>query len=734
MISNNSQHTDQVISLLEEAYSGRINNLPKSIEQAEKALKMSREINNIALIGKSLNQLSLYYMIISDFDQSNSKSEEAIKCFEELDDEKGIADAKYNMGSVYYKTNNYHLGLAYLIDALQIYKKCEDLHNQSKVEKAVGTIYEYIGDPHNAFKSYKNAIKIARIIGDFNLESNVYNNLSGLLLKKQKTKIAMSMIEYSIVLKKRTNDIRGFAFAIYGRGKIHYKTGKLDLAEADFLEAAKTHNQMGENMGAAMALNKLGILYLKLDQLEKAENYGKQGLELTIKHNMSMIKIKSYHLLYLVFKERNNITNALIFLEFYLNEKESVINTQTLKVIENYDLINKMNILESEALLNQEKQKSIEKKNRDEEESVRIKQEFLSIMSHEIRTPLNAITTIVSILDNEAQGESKKLLNSLQFASTNLISIVNDILDFTKLDSNKAKLENQNVNLYTLCENIYNLHLGLANNKGLKFNLITNFSDKNFYYLDQTKIAQILSNLVGNAIKFTEYGKVDFCVELIKEKKKSDTILFTISDTGEGISEKDMSEIFVSFSQIKPIMTRKQGGTGLGLAIAKKLVELHKSEIKVKSVLKKGSDFYFTLKLKKVSQEIIQARNDPSQLIGKHALLAEDTPMNALLMKKLLSNWGVITDHVVNGKEAFEAAKLKKYDFILMDIHMPEMNGFEATKLIRTNENPNQSSPIFAVTADVMAKDDKENAHLFNGILWKPLEIEKLFAALAHEK
>ena len=175
-----------------------------------------------------------------------------------------------------------------------------------------------------------------------------------------------------------------------------------------------------------------------------------------------------------------------------------------------------MNILESEALLNQEKQKSIEKKNRDEEESVRIKQEFLSIMSHEIRTPLNAITTIVSILDNEAQGESKKLLNSLQFASTNLISIVNDILDFTKLDSNKAKLENQNVNLYTLCENIYNLHLGLANNKGLKFNLITNFSDKIFYYLDQTKIAQILSNLVGNAIKFTEYGKVDFCFELIK--------------------------------------------------------------------------------------------------------------------------------------------------------------------------------------------------------------------------
>ena len=130
---------------------------------------------------------------------------------------------------------------------------------------------------------------------------------------------------------------------------------------------------------------------------------------------------------------------------------------------------------------------------------------------------------------------------------------------------------------------------------------------------------------------------------------------------------------------------------------------------------------------------IITAKANSYQLKDKLVLLAEDTPMNALLMKKLLSNWGVITDHAKNGKEAFELAKQKKYDFILMDIHMPEMNGFEATTLIRTSKNLNNNTPIFAVTADVMTKEDKENAHLFNGILWKPLEIEKLFSALAKE-
>ncbi|WP_395057249.1 ATP-binding protein [Flavobacterium sp.] len=724
---------NKVIQLLEDSYSGRINNLPKSIETAEIALQISRNIGDKSLIGKSLNQLSLYFMIISDFDQSNKKSEEAIVYFTQLNDDIGIADAKYNIGSVYYKTNNYHAGLVYLIDALKLYKKNNDLYNQSKVEKAIGTIYEYIGDSYNAFKSYKSSIKVAKKIGEYNLESNVYNNLSGLLLKREKTKIAMNMIEYSIMLKRKTNDIRGYAFAIYGRGKIYLKNDDLENAESDFLEAVVTHRKMGENMGAAMCLNKLGVLYLKLDLYDKAQEKAQEGLELTIRHNMSMIKIKNYHLLYLIFKKSNDNIKSLEYLECYLKEKESVINTQTLKVIENYDLINKMNVLESEALLQKEKQIAIEKKNRDEEESVRLKQEFLSIMSHEIRTPLNAITTIVSILDNQINGESKKLLKSLQFASDNLISIVNDILDFTKLDSNKAKLEKHNINLSQLCDNILNLHSGLANNKNLNLNLITNLKSDQNYLLDKTKLSQILSNLISNAIKFTDYGKVDFIVELLKEENEFDTIIFKVIDTGEGISESDMLEIFVSFSQIKPIMTRKQGGTGLGLAIVKKLVELHNSEIRVKSKEKVGSEFYFEIKIRKVSQEIITTKTNAYQLKDKIALLAEDTPMNALLMKKLLSNWGVITDHAKNGKEAFELAKQKKYDFILMDIHMPEMNGFEATTLIRSNKNLNNNTPIFAVTADVMTKEDKENAHLFNGILWKPLEIEKLFSALTKE-
>jgi signal transduction histidine kinase/Tfp pilus assembly protein PilF/ActR/RegA family two-component response regulator len=733
MSLNISLNKEQIVSLLDDAYSGRTNNLPRSIELAEKALKVSRKIDDKALIGKSLNQLSLYYMIISDFDQSTKKSEEAVFYFKELNDEQGMADAKYNIASVYYKTNNYHLGLVYLIDALKIYKKCDDLYNQSKVEKAIGTIYEYIGDPYNAFKSYKSSIKVAKKIGDYNLESNVYNNLSGMFLKRQKVKTAMSMIEHSIALKNKTNDIRGLAFAIYGKGKVYYKLGKLKLAEESFLEAIKTHKEMGEKMGTAMALNKLGILYLNLNLYEKAEQIALEGLELSIKYNMSMIKIKNYHLQYLILKKKNDKIKALEYLEHYLREKEAVINTQTLKVIENYDLIGKMKALELEAELQKEKQEIVDKKNRDEEESVRIKQQFLSIMSHEIRTPLNAITTIVSILESQIDNEGNKMLKSLQFASNNLISIVNDILDFNKLDANKAKLEKDPINIKALCTNIFNIYESMANEKGLLLHLKKDFLVDKTYLLDATKITQILGNLISNAIKFTDKGKVELSIKLVREGKKYDRLLFKVTDTGEGISNDDLAEVFVSFSQIKPVMTRKQGGTGLGLAIVKMLVELHDSNIEVKSRVGKGSEFYFELKLEKAIENIIIKKEEYHDLKGRLALIVEDTPMNALLMKKLLSNWGIIADHVANGKLAVDQVKFKKYDFILMDIHMPEMNGFESTKLIRTSDNLNSHTPVFAVTADVMTKTDEGNAYLFNGFLLKPLEIDKLYMALARE-
>lgn len=214
---------EQVNTLLKEAYAGRGHDLKQSIELATKALDISSHLGDMSLVGKSLNQLSLYCMIMGEYDQAIEKANEAILCFEKLDDEKGIADAKYNIAGTLYKTDNYHLGLIYLSDCLTIYKKFDDFHNISRVEKTLGTIYDFFGDQNNSVRSYENAIEAAKKAGDLNLESNAYNNLSGVYLKQGKIDKALELAESSIAMKRQTGDTRGLAFALYAPGKSFLK-------------------------------------------------------------------------------------------------------------------------------------------------------------------------------------------------------------------------------------------------------------------------------------------------------------------------------------------------------------------------------------------------------------------------------------------------------------------------------------------------------------------------------
>jgi len=721
--------TVEIVSLLEESYKSRVNNLAQSISLAEKALTLSRSLHVRSLEGRSLNQLSLYYMIMGAYDQSTERAKEAISIFETLNDEQGIADAKYNIAGVYYKTDNYHLGLAYLIDCLGIFERHKDYHNVSRTEKSLGTIYEYFGDPNNAAKSYENAIAAGQKTGDQNLESNVYNNLSGLYLKQDRIAEAKDLINRSVAIKKQTGDTRGLAFAIYGRGKVNAKEHKYAEAEEDYREAMRIHTEMGEKLGLGMAYHKLGALFVETGRLEEAKAVAEEGIEFSNKHNAVIIKFKCHYLLYRIYKIENDHESALKYLEQYFKEKEAVINTQTLKVIENYELIMQMKTLEKEAELQREKAEIIEKKNR-AEEAARVRQEFLSTMSHEIRTPLNAVTTIVSLLSDKSDPEEKQLLDSLKFASNNLLRIINDILDFTKLDAGKTTLEARPAPIKPLLENILHTYENLAWDKGLKLSLKMDVGIAEHYELDETKMTQILSNLISNAIKFTDVGKVDIEVEKVSDDRSHDLVLFKVSDTGEGIAPHYLVEIFDSFSQTKPITTRKQGGTGLGLAIVKKLVELHGGDINVQSEEGKGSVFHFSVPLKKHIQIAKTQANIPQGLQGKTALLAEDNEINAMVASKLLSKWGVSTQLAVNGREAVEMSNAKAFDFILMDIHMPEMNGFDATALIRTHENPNTSTPIFALTADITASSKEDYRDYFNGFLWKPLQVEKLFEAL----
>ncbi|OXA82694.1 hypothetical protein B0A56_04475 [Flavobacterium columnare NBRC 100251 = ATCC 23463] len=714
---------------LVEAYSIRINNLTKSIIIANQALKASLFINDKTLIGKSYSQLALYHMIVGEMQKAKQYSERAIEIFNELGDERGVADAKYGLAGVYYKTNQYHLGLIHFSDALKIYKKYNDYYNQSRAEKSLGTIFECIGDATSAFKVYKSAIRNAKKIKDLNLESNVYNNLSGILTKKGKIHFAKQIINKSIELKSQTDDMRGMAYALYGKGKVYHFCKEYTKAKELYNKSLDIHKKMGENTGVVMTMTKLAALYFETQQVDKALQFAQEGLLLGESLKFSMCTIKLNRIIYLIYKSLGDYEKALHYFENHLSEKERVINTQTLKVIESYELIARMEKIENEAILQREKQKILEKKNLDELENYKRKQEFLSIMSHEIRTPLNAIVASLVLLDDKIVNEGKKIIRNLKFASDNLISVVNDVLDFNRLDGQNVKLELVSTNINFLCQNTVEVFERFANAKNIELKYISTVNISNYYLIDPTKLTQILNNLINNAIKFTDKGSVQLEIKIVDCGEQKDLISFKITDTGEGISQENLPRIFDSFSQLKPYLTRKHGGTGLGLAIVKRLIELHKSTITVESKLYKGTSFYFELELEK-SEEIIIKVNDKQQLIGKKVLIVDDTKMNGMLLSKLLRKWSMEIQYVDGGKKAIEIVKYQKFDFILMDIHMPEMNGFEVSKEIKMTPNLNIQTPIFALTADILADADQNFKKYFSGIIFKPFDIDKLYNLL----
>ncbi|MDC8004084.1 tetratricopeptide repeat protein [Aureisphaera galaxeae] len=721
----------EILQLLNDAYKKRGEELNTSIKLTKKALEASRKLQDSSLIGKSLTKLALYAMVKGEHEKSIKLSTEAINCFKSVDDELGAADANYSIAGVYYKSNNYHLGMFHLIDCLSIYRKHGDHHNESRTLKSLGTVYEVLGDYASAKSVYEGAIEAAQAVGDKNLESNAYNPLSGILLRYGKTQEAMDLIQRSVAMKQETGDTRGYAFAVYGRGKVYLKMQRYEEAERDFLEAVGIHKSVGDSFGIGMAYTKMGHLYVATGKIKKAKKYLKIVVKQSEERNQSLLKYKSNHFLYEIYKGEGKKRKALKYLEKYLDEKDATVNSQILKVIHNYERISRMRSLEKEASLAREKA-LFKRKQEQMEEATKMKQEFLSSISHEIRTPLNAVTSIISLLEERSGEKDKKLLTSLRFSSKNLLRIINDILDFSKLDSNKMKLETRSVRFKDFIHNIHSTYHGLAMEKGLLFRVNIAPEVSKYYEIDETKMFQILGNLVSNAIKYTEKGSVEMSIDLVEAQGKTDVIHFSVTDTGIGIPSKEKERLFESFYMPPSVTTRKEGGTGLGLAIVKKLVQLHDSCIGCESTPGIGSRFNFSLNLKRSKPPLQTDKTLFKQLKGRVAIVAEDNEINAMVMRELLKKWGVTLKRVNNGKQAVDMAKEEKVDFILMDIHMPVMNGYDATQMIRNTDNPNRTTPIFALTADSTVLNEETGSGYFSGVLLKPIEIDRLFEALVY--
>ena len=381
-----------------------------------------------------------------------------------------------------------------------------------------------------------------------------------------------------------------------------------------------------------------------------------------------------------------------------------------------------------------EKEKSQQEALHKSQEVSQLKTYFMSNMSHELRTPINAIMGIAELeLKNQNNTtEDRKQYEVIKNASLSLLSNVNDILDFEKIEKNELELNNENFNPSIALHQISNNWKSEAKNKGLEYQFEMDHEIPIMVYGDAERFVQIINNILGNAVKFTHQGRINFKLKCLVQPNDICRFSFQISDTGIGMDNENMKTVFESFNQMRLNHKRQFGGVGLGLSIAKHLIELFQGTITIESEQDKGTDVFVELPLKQISKANLNAPKTEvnPNTSSKHVLVVEDNKLNQMVMRKLLSSSYNITFAVVdNGKEAIEALKKDVYDVILMDLQMPVMDGYEATKIIRSGVLGDSIGkiPIIAVTADAMQETRQRVLDLgMNDYMTKPVNKELL--------
>jgi signal transduction histidine kinase/CheY-like chemotaxis protein/Tfp pilus assembly protein PilF len=761
---------------------------PKEIiSNAERTLALSSEINYEKGFNESLHFLGIGHCENRNFDTSIICLTNALNFFLKTNNNKLVIRSYNYLGIAFENKTNYTQALWYYFKALNLSKKTNDSAYILKSLNNIGVIYLIKNEYNLAEKFLKQAYEVALLL---NSERSLIDyNLAIIYLEKKEYKKALQKFEIVLIDDLKSKNKKNIAETYDNIGGCYLKLNQLLITEKYLVKALKIREEIFDENGLRNSYTNFAELYITNKQFFKAKTYLNKALLIAQKTKNKQGEVNTYDIYINYYKNQKDFKNALVYTELKdgilqeISEAESLIKLKDLetqsqlkqKATENivevekqknetmtngliimlclfviaiivflsFTIYNtkKTNSLlrikkkqltaKNEALIKQNEQ--ILKSQEIAKQALKAKAGFIRNISHEIRTPLNAIQGIGSILQNSKlnneQEENVKILNT---STHKLITLVNDILDFNNLESGNGEFNQNGFKIQQLLNSLIEIHEFKIKNKGLEFIVNCEVDSNKIFKSDSLRIIQVVSNLINNAINFTENGFIKFSVKEIKRSFFKSTIRFEVIDSGKGISKENQNHIFEAFNQEDVSNTRTTQGVGLGLSICQKVIEGLGSKIMLHSEVGKGSTFAFDLNIDVIDYlSVIPHENfdkSISKIHGQKILIVEDSVVNAIILKQFFKKWGCGFDLAENGLIGLNLIKQNKYDLVLMDIQMPEMDGITCTKEIRFLTEPYfKNIPIIALTAaNENTMRDAAYAAGMNDYILKPFEPEML--------
>lgn len=713
-------------------------------------------------ISRASNKCGLIHRLMGDYSTALDYHTRSMRIAKELNDTLGMAQAMIDIGIAYRNLGKPDIALDYYNKALETSYLVDDNSIRLKVNNARGNILWYKGEYDKALTHYNQALELARQNGFSGEESaGVYNNIGNVYRQKSEFAKAFSYYDTSLTISESIGDKNQIAVTYKNIGITHKLAGRyfraidyfnrskeiaeeirlLAVLKETLSELSDTYERTG-NYGKALQFYKeYTALKESLNTKATTDKISIMQLGHHLKDEAQRQTIHEVDLNLKVLKERN-IRNIIIFITLLAIALVFILwSRYKLKLKSNRELRE----------LNTELEKRVEERTKrlhEENDRRRIAQEhaemanetknrFLANISHEVRTPINAIIGFCDLTaESGANGEQKENLQRIKDSSEHLLALIKDVMDYSQIETGKTLLKEGVINLKEIMQSVVNAFYLDAKSKEIRMRIDLADDIPKKLKADKDALRQILFNLVGNAVKFTEKGDITVAARLEEEPEKTGKvrIRFSVKDSGIGISKLKQKLIFMDFTQEHDTSTRKYGGAGLGLTISKHFVELMDGNIWVESEKGKGSTFIFSVTLSedktKTSTSDSLDSDDNKKL---HILIAEDNLLNAQVIVAFLNRLGHSSRVAGNGLEALDVLSQEDFDAVLMDIEMPEMDGLDATKAIRKGEHSvrNPKIPVIALTAHALQDyEEKSYAVGMNNYLTKPVDINQLSEVL----